>query len=500
LRTLTTRILVSLFVAFVAHAASAFDGPRRMLTEEQTAAAVSRQVARVASAGESIGESAVRWDGKTVANGLTFSGTFGYERTGSTVILRMARIDNDSSTRTTGTLRLELWASSSRPAEGAGFTGYRLATSSTLSPLAPRTFYTDVVRTTSFSEPPAGTYWMVMVLAEFSSACSQSDGYCLTDSGIFNTQQTFGSAPPPPPSGNVTIISRAGNQCYENIPREVYDFLNQLLPGTFELHPSTRTCSSLGMPFFAGLLVADTTIRVYTTDAATAQILCSTGVIVSCTSAPPPPPPPPPSGNVTIISRVGNQCYENIPREVYDFLARIIPGALELHPSTTTCASLGMPLFAGLLVADTTIRVYTTDAATAQILCSSGVIVSCTSAPPPPSNTNYSDLWWNANESGWGVSITHHTSGVAFVAWYTYDTSGNPKWYVASECRISNGACSGALYETNGPRFDQPFNPAMMQVRNVGTISLSFSSANSGTMSFNVQGRTGVKAITRQQF
>jgi hypothetical protein len=71
---------------------------------------------------------------------------------------------------------------------------------------------------------------------------------------------------------------------------------------------------------------------------------------------------------------------------------------------------------------------------------------------------------------------------------------------VASECRISNGGCSGALYETNGPRFDQPYNPALVQVRNVGTVSFSFSSANAGTMSYNVQGRQGVKAITRQGF
>jgi hypothetical protein len=402
----TVRLLTFFVLAFVGQAAGAFETSHRMLTEEQIAGTIAAQVNRARAGGESMGESTIRPEEKTVANGLTFSGTFSYDRTGSTVVLRVARIDNDSTTRTTGSLRLELWATSSRPADGQGFTGYRLATGTNLSPLPPRTFYTDIVRTTSFSEPPAGTYWMVMVLSEFSSSCSQNDGFCLTDSGVFSTQRTFGTAPPPP-SGNVTIISRAGSQCYENIPREVYDFLAQLLPGTFELHPSTTTCTSLGMPFFAGLLVSDTTIRVYTTDSATAQILCSSGVITSCTTAPP---------------------------------------------------------------------------------------------PPPPSNTNYSDLWWNANESGWGLSITHHTSGVAFIAWYTYDTSGNPKWYVASECRIANGACSGALYETNGPRFDQPFNPALVSVRNVGTISFAFSSANSGTMTYNVQGRTGVKAITRQSF
>jgi hypothetical protein len=38
-----------------------------------------------------------------------------------------------------------------------------------LNPLPPRTFYSNVTRNATFSEPPAGTYWMVMVLSEFDS-------------------------------------------------------------------------------------------------------------------------------------------------------------------------------------------------------------------------------------------------------------------------------------------------------------------------------------------
>jgi hypothetical protein len=160
-----------------------------------------------------------------------------------------------------------------------------------------------------------------------------------------------------------------------------------------------------------------------------------------------------------------------------------------------------MPFFAGFLAAETSVRVYTTDSSTAQILCASGALTGCTVAPPPPpSNTNFSDLWWNPNESGWGVSVTHHASGVAFVAWYTYDTAGNPKWYVSPSCRIVSGACSGTLYETNGPAFGGVFNPAAVSVRTVGSISFSFSSADTGTMSYSVQGMTGVKSITRQSF
>ena len=35
---------------------------------------------------------------------------------------------------------------------------------------------------------------------------------------------------------------------------------------------------------------------------------------------------------------------------------------------------------------------------------------------------NYSDIWWNPAESGWGVTFTQHsTSNQVFAVWYTYD-------------------------------------------------------------------------------
>ena len=40
-------------------------------------------------------------------------------------------------------------------------------------------------------------------------------------------------------------------------------------------------------------------------------------------------------------------------------------------------------------------------------------------------------LWWNPNESGWGIHFTQR-GNVIFAAWYTYDGTGAPKWYVAS--------------------------------------------------------------------
>lgn len=255
---------------------------------------------------------------KSLANGLFMSGPWNAVWSGSSVSGTLDRINNESFTRTSGTLRLELWAVASPPGRGAAFTGYRLAVFPTLDPLPPRTFYSALVGSATMAYPPDGTWWLNLVLTEYDSTnCSLADRYCMQDSSISTTSYVFGVPPPPPPVANFG---------------------------------------------------------------------------------------------------------------------------------------------------------------------------------------NFTDLWWNANESGWGASITHHSSGVAFIAWYTYDSVGNPKWYVASNCRIVNNFCSDTLYETSGPAFGPTFNPAFVQVRSVGTISLSFSSINNGTLSYNVRGSTGSRSITRQGF
>jgi hypothetical protein len=135
---------------------------------------------------------------KTVSDGLILSGNLAFNRVGSIVTLSADGIYNNSSTRTTGTLRLELWATTTRPARGVGFNGYRLAISPTLSPLSPGFHYSNLAYTVSFTEPPAGTYWIVLALDEFNN-CSTDDGFCIEDSLVFDNQQTFGSSPPPPP-------------------------------------------------------------------------------------------------------------------------------------------------------------------------------------------------------------------------------------------------------------------------------------------------------------
>lgn len=117
----------------------------------------------------------------------------------------------------------------------------------------------------------------------------------------------------------------------------------------------------------------------------------------------------------------------------------------------------------------------------------------------PLPGVDYTDLWWNQNESGWGMAIAQQGS-VVFLAWYVYDLFGKPVWYVASNCTVNANGCSGTVYRTTGPAFGSTFDPSRVQVFTAGTVSLSFSDANNGTLTYTVSGVTGSKAITRQLF
>ena len=112
---------------------------------------------------------------------------------------------------------------------------------------------------------------------------------------------------------------------------------------------------------------------------------------------------------------------------------------------------------------------------------------------------DYTDLWYNTAESGWGMAISHQ-SDVMFLAWYVYDATGKPFWYVAPACAVSGSSCSGALYRTTGPPLGPTFNPSQVQAFQVGSAIVSFIDANNAVLSYTVDGVSATKTITRQTF
>ncbi|HET6265484.1 MAG TPA: hypothetical protein VFD95_11530, partial [Usitatibacter sp.] len=114
---------------------------------------------------------------------------------------------------------------------------------------------------------------------------------------------------------------------------------------------------------------------------------------------------------------------------------------------------------------------------------------------------DYTDLWWNPNESGWGLNLTQHPSKVIFGVWYTYESDGTRTWYVMPNGSWSNNTrYTGPLYVTSGPSFEKAFDASLVQTRQVGSLTLDFSSQDTGTLTYSVDGVTGTKSLQRQPY
>lgn len=142
---------------------------------------------------------------------------------------------------------------------------------------------------------------------------------------------------------------------------------------------------------------------------------------------------------------------------------------------------------------------------------------------------NYSDIWYNAAESGWGVTFTQHSANTVEAVWYTYDprepdlaSPGNfkPLWIVMpGGTWVTPTRFTGPAFVTLGTPFSQPWAfPNGLppgNVSNVGTFTFDFTSASTATFTYNIvvpaglastdpafglPSFSGTKSITRQVF
>lgn len=119
-------------------------------------------------------------------------------------------------------------------------------------------------------------------------------------------------------------------------------------------------------------------------------------------------------------------------------------------------------------------------------------------------SVDYTDQWWVATESGWGVNITQQQE-ILFVTLFVYGPDRSPRWYVGPATApvtpqpAGQVAFSGLLYSTTGPAFSTPFfDPATVVPTAEGAITLTFSSPTQDVLSYTVGTTTVTKTITRQ--
>jgi hypothetical protein len=117
-------------------------------------------------------------------------------------------------------------------------------------------------------------------------------------------------------------------------------------------------------------------------------------------------------------------------------------------------------------------------------------------------STDYTDLWFNPNESGWGVNVIQQNDTM-FATLFVYGPDNTARWYVASAITPASPGnqttFSGPLYRTTGPWFGAAWTGVGAPIT-VGSMTFSFNSANTGTLQYSVDGVNVTKSIQRQVF
>jgi hypothetical protein len=114
--------------------------------------------------------------------------------------------------------------------------------------------------------------------------------------------------------------------------------------------------------------------------------------------------------------------------------------------------------------------------------------------------TDVTDLWWNPNESGWGMNLVQ-TGSFVFATVYIYGPDGKPTWVTGElQGTAATGILtfSGPVYVTSGPYFGGPFDPALVSSRQAGTMTFKLSAESAGQLSYSVDGVVVNKEVQRQ--
>ena len=114
-----------------------------------------------------------------------------------------------------------------------------------------------------------------------------------------------------------------------------------------------------------------------------------------------------------------------------------------------------------------------------------------------PQPIDASGLWFNQEESGWGMSV-YHQGDTLFASLFVYGPDGQPRWYTASGLTGSYNTYSGPLTESTGPYFGAAtFDPRSVTRRTVGKMTMFLNTVGHGSVEYTIDGVSVGKPITQ---
>ncbi len=116
----------------------------------------------------------------------------------------------------------------------------------------------------------------------------------------------------------------------------------------------------------------------------------------------------------------------------------------------------------------------------------------------PAAATDWTDIWWNPAEDGWGVNFVQANNFI-FATFFIYGPDKQPTWYTGQMTyNSSNNTWSGGLYRTTGSYFAGAWNTTDKTINQVGNVTFTPASSYAGTLQYNVGTLNVTKSIERQ--
>lgn len=115
----------------------------------------------------------------------------------------------------------------------------------------------------------------------------------------------------------------------------------------------------------------------------------------------------------------------------------------------------------------------------------------------PLSSGKRSATWWVSSESGWGLTVFDQGSVLA-PTWFTYDTDGEPTWFIAAGAfEQPDGSFGGELFRFTGTPFAQINGPAAQSITPVGSLTLRYRGDDELGFEYSVDGISQSKTLAR---
>jgi hypothetical protein len=104
------------------------------------------------------------------------------------------------------------------------------------------------------------------------------------------------------------------------------------------------------------------------------------------------------------------------------------------------------------------------------------------------------DLWYDPQESGWGLSMVQHDE-TAFITIYNFAADGSSRWYAAPDAHLvtvtADGGLpsfSGALYRYSGPLVGTTFDPSQVHAMPTGLVRIDPVSTDKIRVKYEAEG------------